>query len=111
MNTFTKTAVAITLVAATSSASAWGQREQGALLGLVIGGAAVAIANDNDNRQYEPHHQRHQPAPVYVQPQPVYIQPQPQICGYNIHCSPTVCTNEPMYNQWNQIIGYRQTCR
>lgn len=110
MTTITKTAVAVALVAATSSALAWGPREQGALAGLVIGGIVGSQIEQNE-RQYEPRHHRHQQAPVYVQPQPVYIQPQPQICGYNISCSPTVCTNEPMYNQWNQIIGYRQTCR
>ena len=100
-----KLIIAVAAVAISTSAMAWGPREQGALTGLVIG-AVVASQYDAP----EPRYQRRQ-EPVYVQPQPVYIQPQPQICGYNVYCGPIACFNEPIHNQWNQIIGYRQVCR
>lgn len=57
-----KTILAMALVVTATTSFAWGDREQGALLGLIIGGHIVA---------------QHQQAQVYVQPPPVYYQAPP----------------------------------
>jgi hypothetical protein len=60
MKNFKLALVALVLGATATTAMAWGDREQGALLGLIIGGHIVG---------------QHQRAPVYVQPAPMYVQP------------------------------------
>lgn len=105
MKNITKTLSAV-MIAATvcTPAFAWGEREQGALLGLVLGGV---IAN-----------QRQAEVPVYnvppVQQRYIYTGPpinQQQICGYNVYCGPTSCYQEPIYDQWNRVVAYRTICR
>jgi len=66
-----KTILALALVATASTAMAWGDREQGALLGLIIGGHIAS--------QYQSAPVYVQPPPVYYQPAPVYVQPPPVV--------------------------------
>jgi len=66
-----KTILALALVATASTAMAWGDREQGALLGLIIGGHIAS--------QYQRAPVYVQPPPVYYQPAPVYVQPPPVV--------------------------------
>jgi len=66
-----KTILALALVATASTAMAWGDREQGALLGLIIGGHIAS--------QYRSAPVYVQPPPVYYQPAPVYVQPPPVV--------------------------------
>ena len=66
-----KTILALALVATASTAMAWGDREQGALLGLIIGGHIVS--------QYQQGPVYVQPPAVYYQPAPVYVQPLPVV--------------------------------
>ena len=66
-----KTILALALVATASTAMAWGDREQGALLGLIIGGHIAS--------QYQRAPVYVQPPAVYYQPAPVYVQPAPVV--------------------------------
>jgi len=69
-----KTILAMALVATASTAMAWGDREQGALLGLIIGGH-IAGQQQRSPVYVQPPAVYYQPAPVYVQPAPVvYLQ-------------------------------------
>lgn len=96
-----KKAIASILIASTLSTPvlAWGDREQGALLGLVIGG--VVASQQAEQRQ---------PRVVYPQQQ-IIVQPVPQICGYSVYCGPTSCYQQPVWNQWGQVIGYQTVCK
>jgi hypothetical protein len=91
------------------SAYAWSDREQGALLGLVIGAVAGSHVEQNNQRNNQSGRRYDQPSTVYIQtqPAPVYVQPR---CGYDIQCTP-VCVHEPLYNQWNQLMAYQLICR
>jgi len=73
-----KTILAMALVATASTAMAWGDREQGALLGLIIGGH-IASQYQSAPVYVQPPPVYYQPAPVYVQPAPVYVQPPPVV--------------------------------
>ena len=73
-----KTILALALVATASTAMAWGDREQGALLGLIIGGHIVSQYQQGPV-YVQPPAVYYQPAPVYVQPAPVYVQPPPVV--------------------------------
>lgn len=68
-----KTFLALTLVVTATTSMAWGDREQGALLGLIIGGHIVGQHQRPPVYMQPPVY--YQPAPVYIQPQPMYIQP------------------------------------
>ena len=95
-----KLAIALALVVGTTSAQAWGDREQGALLGLVIGGVISSQRTEAPRS----------PQPMY--PSQITIHPQQQlICGYNIYCGPTACYQEPIWDQYGRVIGYRTICR
>ena len=74
-----KTILALTLVATATTSMAWGDREQGALLGLIIGSHIVGQ-----------HQRAHEHPPVYVQPPPVYVQPAP------IYIEPPVYVQPPV---------------
>lgn len=113
--------IAACLTIASSSTFAWGEREQGALLGAVIGGI---IVNAHKNAQAQPTQQPniiYAPAPAVIQqaPQIIYRQePQPQICGYNIHCpnrvirqAPQTCWIETTINAYGEPISREQVCR
>jgi len=69
-----KTILALAMVTAASTAAAWGDREQGALLGLIIGGHIVG-QHYRAPVYVQPPPVYYQPAPVYVQPMPMYVQP------------------------------------
>ena len=105
---------AVVVCAMSTSASAWGEREQSALLGLVIGSAVTHHVNRQANQpSAQPNYQ--QPNVVYV---PVQQAPEPQVCGYNITCYPQpqpvytpLCYQESVYDQYGRIVGYRQVCR
>ena len=73
-----KFAVMIACAAISTTSLAWGDREQGALAGL-IGGLAAAVIIHNSEEQHQP------PSP------PAYVRPQIQhhsTCGYNVWCPP-----------------------
>lgn len=100
-----KTLLVASLIVASANAMAWGQREQGALAGVIAG----AVITEHQHRPVYPVY----PTVQYSYPQPVYVQPvQPQqICGYNVYCGPTSCYNQPMYDQYGRFLGYQQICR
>lgn len=102
-----KTAIATLLITSTLSAPAlaWSDREQGALLGLIIGGAIAS--HRAEQRPINP------PVVVYQQPQVIMqpMQPIPLVCGYSVFCGPTACYQEPVYNQLGQVYTYRIVCR
>jgi hypothetical protein len=100
-NIMKKLAIALTFAVGVTSAQAWGDREQGALLGLVIGGAIAAQKTEPQRYPYD----------VYPQQQ-IIVQPQQQlVCGYNTYCGPTYCYQEPIWGQYGQVIAYRNVCR
>ena len=75
----TKLIVAVILSVLSLNAFAWGDREQGALAGLIIGGLIVnqAHANHRHNHHYTP------PPPVYyAPPRVVYYAPPPPVVQY-----------------------------
>ena len=75
MKKFKLALVALVLGATVTTTMAWGDREQGALLGLIIGGHIVAQHNRAPIYVQPPPPVYYQPPPVYVQPPLVYIQP------------------------------------
>ena len=80
-------------------ALAWGDREQGALAGIVGTLIFQHIQRDGSVRQ---------PAPVIVQQPPVIYQPQPQI----IYAPPRpVCEHHPVYDHYGYHRGWRTYCR
>lgn len=109
-----KLIIAALITVAAIPAFAWGDREQGALLGLIIGGMIT------------------QPQPVYVAPQPVYVAPPVYVvppyvpppvvqyeyrpvCGVDIVCPPPIrqeryCRSEAVFNHRGRFIGYRTVC-
>ena len=107
-NIMKKLIIAVAAVAISTSAMAWGPREQSALTGLVIG-AVVASQYDAP----APRHQRRY-EPVYVQPQPVYMQPYQAVCGYNVWCpAPVVqqsCFQQQVVDQYGRTVGARTIC-
>jgi len=81
-----KTAIALITAALTAtSAQAWGEREQGALAGIVSTLIIQQIYRDNERQQDRPvmrdhrHHDRHAPVIIYRQPPAVIIQDTPHI--------------------------------
>jgi hypothetical protein len=86
------------LIAATLAASmftpamAWGEREQGALIGLIVGGLIVSKQQD------QPRLQLPQPQQVIILP-PVYIPPKTQ-----------TCLQHPVYDQYGRLIAYQLSC-
>jgi hypothetical protein len=90
-----------TCLLATAPASAWGEREQGALLGLVLGGIVANIYRDSQPPQiYHP--------PVVIQPQPpVYVYPAPQVYSYHPRCYSVPA----YYDRWGRVVQYQQVCR
>jgi hypothetical protein len=116
-----KLIIAALITVAAIPAFAWGDREQGALLGLIIGSVLT-----------QP------PQPVYVAPQPVYVAPQPvyvvppyvpppvvqyeyrpqpyyrnNVCGVDVVCVPPpqrFCRSEAVFNHHGRFIGYRTVC-
>jgi hypothetical protein len=110
-----KKVIATLILASTVvSANAWGDREQGALAGLIVGIGAAAIANNNHNGNSGVNSGVIvQPAPVYRQA-PVIIESQPRICGYNTWCPSVprpVCYNQQIVDQWGRVVGYQQVCQ
>lgn len=96
-----KSIIVATCLFTSIQAYAWGDREQGALLGLVLGGIVANLHKDSQPPQvYHP--------PVVIQPQaPVYVYPAPQV--YNYHPR---CYSVPMYyDRWGRVVQYQQVCR
>lgn len=92
-------------LAMTSSAFAWGDREQGALAGLIVGGI---IGSQARAERYEP---RYEPR-VIVQP-PVVIQQQEPIIVYPAprqRYRAPLCLLHPYYDQYGQLLGYERSC-
>lgn len=89
-------------LAASSGAQAWGDREQGALLGLFLGSVITNAYRDNQE-------QRHYHPPVVVQPQP---QPPVIVYGHpNRLYHPQVCQSVATFDQWGRYLGHRTYCR
>ena len=97
----TKLMVAVILSVLSLNAFAWGEREQGALAGLIIGGLLVnqAQANHRHNHHYTP------PVPVYYAPPPrvVYYTPPPPVVQYRQR------QLFPMYNGECPVVNGYQT--
>jgi hypothetical protein len=120
-----KLIIAALITVAAIPSFAWGDREQGALLGLIIGGV---IAQQQQQPVYVT------PQPVYVTPQPVYVappvyavppyvppptvqydyRPHPyyNVCGVDVVCEQPrrVCRSEAVFNHHGRFIGYRTIC-
>ena len=94
-----KVFVSLAILATMSSANAWGDREQGALLGLIIGGALVK--NQQDQVQVVPV----QPQQVIVLP-PVYQQPPVFVPPPKTQ----TCLQHPYYDQYGRLLGYQISC-
>ncbi len=92
------------LVAATvaSSSFAWGDREQAALLGAVIGG--IIVSQSRGDTRPEPR--------VIVQP-PVVLQQQEPVILYPAPLPRhrgRVCLNHPYHDHRGVLIGYTISC-
>ena len=94
------------LVAATvaSSSLAWGDREQAALLGAVIGGI-VASQSRGDTRP-EPRVVIQPPAVVIQQQEPIILYP------YPVPRAPRgrVCLSHPYHDFRGVLLGYTVSC-
>ena len=88
----------IALIASLSTAQAAGPED--VLLGIILGGF---IGNSMARQQPV------QP-PVIVQQPQVIVQPQPQIIYQPLPPQP-VCHHLPVYNLYNQFLGWRTVCR
>ena len=104
-------AVMIT-VSSIGSAQAWGDREQGALAGLIVGAIAHRAFSQPQQNGYPPVHQGQPPIqqyPVYspnpqiiVQAPPVIYQPQPV---------QQQCHTFPQFDVYGRFHGHRTVCR
>jgi hypothetical protein len=100
-----KTLVTLALAATMATPSfAWGDREQGALLGLVIGSTIANI-----------HNKQQQPGLVVPSPPPqaIYV-PAPQVIyGSQIPGPRTamICKQEPLYDTNGVVITAQTVCR
>ena len=104
-------AVMIT-VSTMGSAQAWGEREQGALAGLIVGAIAHRAFSQPQQNGYPPVHQGqphikqypvYSPQPqIIVQAPPVIYQPQPM----QQHCH-----TFPQYDVYGRFHGNRTVCR
>jgi len=111
-----KFVLAIMITASTmGSAQAWGEREQGALAGLIVGAIAQRAFSQPQQNGYPPVHQG-QPQQYPTQQYPVYI-PQPQII---VHAPPVIYQPQPMKEQcytfqerdvYGRFHGHRTVCR
>lgn len=97
--TLHKLAIAALMVAFALPASAWGQREQDTLRGLIIGGAVMH------------HMDQHQPYRPYVDNPPlrqraprVVYQPAP------IYYPSSACQQVPVIDQYGRLYQYRIVC-
>ncbi len=126
-----KLLLAIMITASTmGSAQAWGDREQGALAGLIVGAITHKIFSQPQQTGYPPVHQgqpqqyptqqgqpQQYPTQQYpTQQYPVYI-PQPQII---VHAPPVIYQPQPMKEQcytfqerdvYGRLHGHRTVCR
>ena len=106
--------VAIMITVSTiGSAQAWGDREQGALAGLIVGAIAQRAFSQPQQTGYPPVHQGQQ---YPTQQYPVYI-PQPQII---VQAPPVIYQPQPMREQcytfqerdiYGRFHGHRTVCR
>lgn len=95
-----KKLLAFTLASCIAAPSfAWGDREQGALLGLIIGGAVV------NNQQGRVIVQPQQPQQVIILP-PAQQAP---IIG-TIPPRTGTCLQHPIYDQYGRVIAYQLSC-
>lgn len=93
-------------LAMTSSAFAWGDREQGALAGLIIGGILASqprAERVERTERYEPRYEYR-----FIAPPPVVILQQEPIIVYRRQ-APT-CLFHPFYDQNGRVIGYERSC-
>ena len=113
-----KIVIAVSAVIAmtfTTQVHAWGDREQGALAGLIVGAIAHRVFTQPQQTGYPPVHQG-QPQQYPTQQYPVYI-PQPQII---VHAPPVIYQPQPMKEQcytfqerdvYGRLHGHRTVCR
>lgn len=94
------------VAASATTAFAWGDREQGALLGLIIGNVITSRpAPPAPVYQAPPHY-------FYVAP-PLQLAPQRLICGMNVVCPQQLgqtCLQHPYYDQYGNLVGYQLSC-
>lgn len=125
MNKFGTLCVSCALLASTT-AFAWGQREQAALAGLVVGAALTTVAA-GENNTAPPTIIVPQPQfpvavqPVYTNPPvyaaPTYSAPQQLVCGVNVVCPGTVyptyrptCTQVPIRDVYGRFYRWETHC-
>ena len=100
MKNINKTVIGLVIAVATSSAGAWGEREQGVLQGLA--GAWLLNRMLQNNEQPAP------PPVTVAPPPPVYVYPEPPPTVY--YYRPR-CHTVPYYDQFGRLAYYRQICR
>ena len=101
-------------VGSIGSAQAWGDREQGALAGLIVGVIANRVFSQPQQTGYPPVQQGH-PQQYPTQQYPVYS-PQPQII---VQAPPVIyhppmqqqCHTFPQYDIYGRFHGNRTVCR
>ena len=96
-----KTLALIAAACIATPALAWGDREQGALAGILGTLIYQHIQRDGFGRQ---------PAPVIVQQPQIIYQPQPQII-YAPPPPPPVCQHLPVRDIHGQFLGWHTHCR
>lgn len=96
------TAALLTMMVSTS-ALAWGPREQGILTG--IAGYWLYQKLDDAGRPRGPTVQYQQPPVVVMQQPPMQVQPQP------LPQALPQCRSEATYNQSGDFLGYQLWCR
>jgi hypothetical protein len=111
-----KIVIAVSTVIAmtfTTQVHAWGDREQGALAGLIVGAIAQRAFSQPQQNGYPPVQQGQQ---LPTQQYPVYI-PQPQII---VQAPPVIYQPQPMREQcytfqerdiYGRFHGHRTVCR
>lgn len=110
MSSMKKLIIAVAASSVITSAFAWGDREQGALLGLVIGAVAGSQAEQNNQRIQQQSQQAGRrydqpPSTVYIQTQPIYQQTQPVIVPIQRYCF-----QQHVIDQYGRIIGVQTVC-
>ena len=106
--------VAVTAVLAltfSAQARAWGDREQGALAGLVVGALMQKAWGQPQSNGYPPVHQGlPQQYPVYTPQQPPIIVQAPPVI-YHPQPVQQQCHTFPQYDVYGRFHGNRTVCR
>ena len=104
-----KKLLVLILVFVSLNSHAWGEREQGALLGLVIGSVITHRQVHPEPRIY---YQQNSPQPTEYAAPYGYRQ-RTLVCGVDVICYPVplICNIIPVYTGTGEFVGYQKVCR